>query len=167
MVWRRGLGFRMRERLAGTHRFRQDLPERQIHAGQGGLLELQVSWGADDLWAFLSPMRREFGRADLTGHITVDGLCRQAPASGTLELRYFQDASLRYRLEFATAGGRFRYLGVKRQIRPWNLHRSHTTCYGEVVDADTGDVISESVIRFDLWQLPAFLASFRLVRGAA
>jgi len=76
------------------------------------------------------------------------------------------DALLRYRFEFdAGAGGgprRCRYLGEKRGLRPWNLHRTHTICYGEISDVATGEVISDSVVRFDLRELPAFLASLRL-----
>jgi hypothetical protein len=116
-------------------------------------------------------------RADLEGEISAGGLCEAAPVKGELELRYFKDSTVRYRFEFAAAGRRWRYEGEKSDIRPWNLQRTHTTCRGRIVEIGAaplecarssrdqqvdGAPLSESVVYFDLAQLPRFLASLRL-----
>ena len=52
----------------------------------------------------------------------------------------------------------------KRNIKPWNLPVSHTTCYGELTEAKSGKLVSRSVTYFRLKTLPSFLWSFRLNR---
>jgi hypothetical protein len=100
--------------------------------------------------------------AELTGLVSAGGLCQGASLQGTLEFRYLEGKIL-YRFEFGEGEPRLRFEGQKRDIRPWNLHRSHTVCYGEVRQVGSGELISEVVLRFDLRELPALLTSFRVV----
>lgn len=153
------LGFLMRETLAGAHEFEPA----GARPGKRSM-EFRVSWGPKDLGAFLDPWHKDCLKSDLMGTVTIDGLCENAPCSGTLELRYFKDAKIVYRFGFEAEGKTYRFLGEKRGIRPWNLPISHTTCYGELTEAGSGELISRSVTRFRLLTLPAFLASFRFSR---
>lgn len=158
------LGFRIEERMSGSHRYRRDFPAGGVAAGEERPLELHARWGHPRLLGFLSPASGEFLTARLEGSLDAGGLCQAAPISGTLELRYFVDATIRYRFELDGAdGARYRFLGEKSEIRPWNLHRTHTLCRGTIARADAdAEVLSDVSVRFDLGQLPAFLTSFRL-----
>ncbi len=150
------VGFRMNEVMLGPHRF----------AGHDRDLSLlfHLTWGHRDLSEYGNPFSGEFLRASAEGIITVGGLVHKAECRGSLALRYFRDGRVCYELDFADEEGRaYRYTGEKRDIRPWNLHRSHTTCYGEIVECGTGRVVSTSVVHFPLHELAAFLKSFRLV----
>jgi hypothetical protein len=158
----RGAGFHIEEQMRGSHRFLRDFPPSGVSAGTELPLEFQARWGAARVAGYLNPLSKEFFRADLEGRITAGGLCVEAPLQGTLELRYLTDATIRYHLEFSAHAHRFVYDGEKRGIRPWNLHRSHTTCYGTIRELESGEVLSESVVTFDLRDLPRFLASLRL-----
>jgi len=158
----RGVGFQMEERMAGTHRYRRDHPAGGVRAGEEHPIELRARWGHPRLAGFLSPRSGEFLTAELEGALDAGGLCRGAAVAGTLELRYFTDASIRYRFEFLGGDGlSYRFSGEKRGIRPWNLHRTHTICRGTIESADR-EILSEVTLHFDLGELPAFLRSFRL-----
>jgi len=152
------VGFRMDELMSGTHRFVDG-------AGPAGELPFSfaISWGPDRMDGYLNPFSEGFLVNRLQGSIDVGGLCEDAPCTGSLDLRYFQDAKIRYTIDFAGPDGRgYRYVGEKRDIRPWNLHRTHTTCYGKVTERDGGRLISESVVYFALDQMLPFVRSFRL-----
>jgi hypothetical protein len=125
-------------------------------------MEFRVTWGHPRMERFLNPLGGEFMVADLAGVVDVGGLCTAAACQGRLELRYLQEAKLRYVFDFEHDGKRYHFVGEKRNLRPWNLHRTHTTCYGELRDADSGILLSESVTYFRLRTAPAFMASFRL-----
>lgn len=199
--WLQGeIGFTMEERMHGTHRFLRDFSPGEVRAGTELPLALVARWGHPRAARYLNPLGGDFMRADLEGEISAGGLCEAAPVKGELELRYLKDSTVRYRFEFAAAGRRWRYEGEKSGIRPWNLHRTHTTCRGRIVEIVAappalglpregegvveegangrsrapdsgrscrdqqldGEPLSESVVYFDLAQLPRFLASLRL-----
>lgn len=160
MLGERRLGFRIDEQMQGTHRFLRDYPPGQVVAGTELPFSFDASWGHRQLGRYLRP-GSDFLLAELTGRVTAGGLCEDAPMSGELQLRYFQDATVRYTFEFEASGGRMRYEGEKRGIRPWNLHRSHTTCFGTITEVATGEPLSDSVVHFELGLLPSFLASLR------
>jgi hypothetical protein len=152
------LGFRMDELMSGTHKFVDGAGPEGEHP-----FSFTITWGADDMARFLNPLGDGFMSNELEGVITVGGLTDDAPCQGTLELRYFQEGKIRYTIDFEGPDGKaYRYVGEKRDIRPWNLHRTHTTCYGTVTEVESGRVISDSVVYFDLKLLPTFAASIRL-----
>ena len=91
------------------------------------------------------------------------GLCEKVACKGTLELRYFDQHRLIYTLDFDAAGKRYRFVGEKVNIWPWNLLTSHTTCFGRLIEQDSGKLVSTSVTYFHLVRAPEFAASFRLV----
>ena len=153
-----GLGFEARELMEGTHVFVGGAGPTGEH-----LIRFEVTWGTRDLRTWLNPRSPEFMTNFLRGTITAGGLVEKAPCQGVLELRYFTESKIRYRFEFQAEGAkRYRYVGEKVDIRPWNLHRTHTTCYGTITEIDSGREISRSIVYFRLSQLPRFLASFRL-----
>ena len=154
---REGVGFRIDEVMSGTHDFEPGM-------GPPGKkpLSFRVTWGADSIARWLTP-GGEFLRGPLEGTIGVEGLCEAAPCRGTLELRYFDEHAIRYAFEFETGGRRYRFVGEKVNIRPWNLPYSHTTCFGRLTEAESGRLVSTSVTHFRLLSLPRFLTSFRIV----
>ena len=59
----------------------------------------------------------------------------------------------------------YRYLGEKRNLWPWNLHKTHVTCYGTITELESDKVISESVVYFPFSEMVTFLLSFRFCFG--
>jgi hypothetical protein len=149
-------GFRVDEIMVGTHRFTGQEQELPLH--------FSLTWGHDSLREYCNPFSPEFLRAEARGVITVGGLAHKADCAGTLSLLYFTERKVRYELEFTGGQGRtYRYVGEKVNIRPWNLHKSHVTCYGTITESGTGKEISRSIVYFPLRELPAFIRSVRLV----
>lgn len=162
MLNERRLGFRIDEQLQGTHRFVRDFEPAGVTAGTELPLSFSATWGHPHLSRFVNPLGDDFLFNLMEGTVTAGGLCDGADMKGTLELRYLKDASIRYTFEFSAHDHPYRYVGEKRDIRPWNLHRTHTTCYGAITDLDTSEVLSESVVHFELSQLLKFFSSWRL-----
>ena len=152
-------GFRMTEVMTGQHEFAH---------GQGPegerFMEFVVDWGTRDLKAWLDPSNACFMFNELSGVVTIEGLCDNSPCSGSLELLYFTEASIRYTFYFQTYDMLYKYVGQKTNIKPWNLPWSHTTCQGILTRLDTGKVVSTSVTHFRLRTIPAFLRSFRFLK---
>jgi len=152
------VGFRIHEIMTGTHEF-------VGRAGPAGEFpfSFELDWGTDRLAGFLNPLSPgRFSTARATGTIRVGELLEASSCEGTLEFRYFTEAKIRYRLAFAAEGKPYEYVGEKVGIRPWNLHRTHTACYGVIHDLETGKEVSRSLCYFRFRTLPSFLKSFRL-----
>ena len=161
-------GFKVDEVMSGTHKFVTNFDN--IYGVQlaGGPMEFCVTWGPRRIGEFMRQLLTgKPAVSELSGAVDIAGLCNGLAIKGTLELRYFVDATLRYEFEFNVDGRDYRFIGVKRNLRPWNLLKTHTTCYGMLLDV-TGDeagmtnlLVSESVTRFRLYTIPASLRSFR------
>jgi len=162
MVRERRIGFKADEIMEGSHRFLVDLPEANVKAGDELPFSFKITWGNPLLMSFLNPLSQEHGVAPLEGWVSVGGIIGEAPIRGAMELRYLKDATIRYVFEFTARGQRYGFSGGKRDIRPWNLHRTHTLCRGSLTELSSGQRVSEATVRFGLRTLPTFLASFRL-----
>ncbi|MCP5069301.1 MAG: SDR family oxidoreductase [bacterium] len=149
-------GFRITEVMRGEHEF-----ESAFGSAGGRPMEFSVRWGTNEVRHWVDPSGGRFLVNDLEGSVTIDGLCRDAPCKGTLELRYLEDRTIRYAFGFEADGMAYRYEGQKVDIRPWNLPWSHTRCFGRLTRADTGALVSTSLTRFYLRSSPRFLASLR------
>lgn len=151
------LGFTMVETMIGTHTFFPGFGPSGVHP-----MHFEVTWGSHDILQWLNPIGSHFLVNFLEGTVSVGGLVKQTICRGSLDLMYFTQAKIRYIFEFSDSRkNTYRYVGEKIHLRPWNIHRTHTTCYGVITDLKTNQPISKSVLRFDLHTLPAFIGSFR------
>ena len=157
MFAERRMGFRVDETMTGWHEF-------EPGKGPAGRqpMEFRVTWGPDHVSDFLNPFGGAFMTNDMAGHVDIGGLCHAAPVEGALALRYFSEAKIRYEFTFTVDGTTYEYVGEKIDLRPWNLHRTHTTCYGKLRDRATGELVSRSITYFRLRTAPAFVGSMRL-----
>lgn len=153
------VGFRMHEVMTGTHEF-------VGKAGPKGEFpfSFELDWGTDNVIDFINPFSGQSYTVQAKGAVRMGEFADEASCVGTLEFCYFTEAKIRYRFTFSVDGKDYEYIGEKVGIRPWNLHRTHTTCYGVVYDMEHGNEISRSITYFKLETLPSFLTSFRLVR---
>ncbi len=124
-------------------------------------MKFVVNWGTKNLLSWLNPLSPGFMNNYLTGFVTLEGVCEAAYCQGSLKLCY-QEGYIRYTFCFTVAGIDYEYVGEKRNIRPWNLHRTHTTCYGKVTRLDTNEVVATTTTYFLLSNALQFALSFRL-----
>lgn len=154
------IGFTLDELMTGNHRFTDD------RQGVDRPLTFALTWGNSNLFRWANPFSDQFLWNETRGVITVDGLVEKADCKGTLHLLYFSGRKIRYELFFSDEQGRaYKYIGEKVNLWPWNLHKTHVTCYGTVTDLETGKIISESVVYFPYRESLAFICSFRLKLG--
>jgi hypothetical protein len=151
------VGFAMDEVMTGTHEF-----EPKFGSPGKRPMEFRVTWGPKHVAPWANPSSEQFMINDMEGTVTVDGLCYFAPCTGTLELRYFKDRTIRYAFEFKVEEENYRYVGEKVHIYPWNLFWSHTTCFGRITKVETGELVSTSVTHFRFRTSLNFMASMRL-----
>lgn len=150
------MGFRTREEMTGEHEFVGDHGPPGQHP-----FAFRVRWGPDRLREWLNPLGQRFLWQELEGEVRVGGLCDWTPCRGTLELQYFGPRRIRYTFDFEVEGRTYRFLGDKVDIRLWNLPVSHTTCTGALVELGSGQLVSRSVTRFRLRDLPRLVLSTR------
>ena len=149
------MGFRIRETMSGTHHFEDGAGPDGEHP-----FVFRLRWGPDRIGDWLNPLGERFLWQEVEGEVLVGGLCDWTPCRGTLSLEYGH-ARIRYAFDFSLADRVYRFEGEKRNLRPWNLARTHTTCYGRLSELDSGREISTSVTRFRFRDLPSFLGSLR------
>jgi hypothetical protein len=157
MIKERRFGFQMDEVMSGEHEFEPGF-------GPKGKLpiEFRVTWGPKHITKWANPFGGEFMTQGMAGSVSVEGLCKNAACSGTLELKYFSEAKIRYTFEFGVNGKEYKFVGEKVNIKPWNLPVSHTTCFGVLTEKTTGKLVSRSVLHFRMKTAPAFILSMRL-----
>ena len=145
--------------MSGEHEFQSGFgPEGKFP------MEFRVTWGTANLPEWLNPVGKKFMTSELHGTVTIGGLCENANCDGYLQLRYFKDQKIRYFFTFEVNGKAYEYTGEKKQIYPWNLPYSHTTCFGVLKKKGENDIISKSVTHFHPDSMPEFLKSLELVR---
>ncbi|MBF0118270.1 MAG: hypothetical protein HQK79_05495 [Desulfobacterales bacterium] len=152
------VGFQIDEVMTGEHVFEQGAGPKGTH-----FFEFRVTWGPEDILSWVNPFGGEFLTQPLEGSVTIGGLCKNAHCNGTLELLYFKERKIRYTFDFSARGKSYHFIGEKVNIWPWNLLFSHTTCFGTLIERDTGVLVSRSVSYFKLWRGPSFVGSFRFV----
>jgi len=151
------LGFNMDEAMIGEHQFAfGEGPEGRYP------FRFDITWGPEDLTEWLNPNSGGFLSHPFSGTVTAGALCDHAPCEGRMELRYFKDYTIRYDFRFRAHDKTYRFLGEKVNIKPWNLPFSHTTCFGTVVEEETGKLVSRSITHFKVSMSFSFLSSLRL-----
>jgi hypothetical protein len=131
--------------------------------GEGGSRSLRlevdvVAPGLLKLWADTE--------ASMSGRAVLDGVADDPAATGTMHIAPIRRRRLRYQLVFHTADGAPLHLDGWKSVSYLRPLRSMTTLPATVYAAD-GSVFGEALLKFDLRDLPRFLASFRYRRPHA
>ena len=149
----------MSETLTGTHKFLGNKEEKFI--------EFNITWGPDNIWEWLNPFSENFMTQKLEGTIFAEGIGGPVNCEGILSLKYHK-GYIEYEIYFEHNCRKYIYKGRKKNLRPWNLHITHTTCYGEiwrVFGGEWKDLLSQSIMHFKLEAISSFVRSFRFVRN--
>ncbi len=150
------MSFRITETMAGRHT--------AVDGGKDQPFAFEVTWGPRQLRDWANPLSERFLWNELAGRVRADGLFDWTPCTGSLSLDYARGRVV-YTFDAEVAGRPVRFHGEKVNIRPWNLAFSHTTCFGTLVDLESGRLLSRVVVSFRLRDLPRFAASLRWGRG--
>lgn len=138
-------GFKFTETMSGT--FRRDDQDRH--------LSFTVTVRAPSVLEHLKDRR-----ALLTGRVTAEGLCQNAPGDGEIIIDPAFGRYIRYDLHFTADDGMGYRLFGQKDVDPWHLTRTMTTLPA-TLESDDGREHWKALLRFDLWDLPGFLWSFR------
>jgi nucleoside-diphosphate-sugar epimerase len=102
-------------------------------------------------------------KAEATGSVRIDGLAKDAPARGTLELSPFRKKTMRYDFDLVGKDGKsYRFEGQK-MIRWLDAVRSWTTLPGIVYDEER-KIWGTAILRFEKRHLRPLLRSIRFHR---
>ena len=89
------VGFRIDEAMIGEHEF-----EPKFGSPEKRPMEFRVTWGPRHIFQWANPAHHRFMVGELEGMVTIDGLCYHTPCTGSLELRYLKDHTIRYTFGF-------------------------------------------------------------------
>lgn len=122
-----------------------------------------VRVGAPGGAAVLRGMLDQGGAMRMEGVVTIEGLVAGAPCYGTLSLRPLRrEGTLVYDLRFEGDDGVAYNLHGEKSVRPDALLSGMTTLATEVARVDDGVPVARGTLRFELGDLPAFLATWRV-----
>ena len=158
-------GFRVNEKMTGYHIFEPGFdPDSENIKDIPYLMELNITWGPDNFWKWINPFNDEFMKQQLYGTITIDGIDIEIQCKGILEIN-LREGFIRYNILFEHDDVRYNYICEKNNIRPWNLHKTLTTCYGILhFRSFFGDIlVSKSKLNFNIKNLPKFIKSFKII----
>jgi hypothetical protein len=147
------VGFGFDERMSGTYRgLRPGLTD--------GEIRIDFCVRCDDLPAGILDVV-----GGMEGTVTMDGVARDAAATGAIAISPLWKRRIRYTFSFAGDDGlRYEFDGQKT-LRPFAPLRSWTTLEGKVREDGSGDVVADAVLRFHLRrEIVPFLLSFRPIR---
>lgn len=166
------LGFSIKESMSGSF---EPLSGEQWLEGFDRMSFI-VRWGTTNIVQSINPFSDRFMIFDLEGTLFfskrgTDGVVSSS-CHGTLHLNYLQKY-LEYKLTFQLPSDYYNtYLLVARKenvnlLKPWELKTTHTTCYGELTDYFTEEVVGKSVLHFDLSMknLISFITSLRVEKN--
>ncbi|MFO0623066.1 MAG: hypothetical protein U0745_16860 [Polyangia bacterium] len=141
-------GFSFDETMAG--------PITLEHQNHPQHMEFRIHAEVASLGSFLSD-----GRTSISGTVSIPGLADSAALSGSLWI-WPHKRILRYEFSFArNDGSPCRFAGQK-DVSPLDLVETMTALPSYLYDAH-GHEIGQAEVRFDLSDLPTFLASWRPV----
>jgi hypothetical protein len=127
------------------------------NSGEESPMIFHVQAAASEAKAFITgtPM-------SLQGTVTIGGLVRDSPATGTLEVKAIRDRELVYQLQFEDESGAALHYLARKTITVRHLLSSMTTLVGRVYRGT--EMLGKGTVTFDLRHLPEFLRSFRVSR---
>jgi len=143
-------GFKFTETMAGTYRNPTE--------GQDRHLSFTVTVRAPSLLEHLKDRR-----ALLSGRITAENLCQNAPCDGDILIDPAFGRLIRYDVHFTADDGMGYRLFGQKDVDPWRLGETMTTLPA-TLESDDGREHYKAILRFDMWDLPGFLWSFGLSR---
>lgn len=143
-------GFKFHETMAGTWR---------PGGGGGGDPARAFRFSLDAHTADLRQFLRD-NRVRLDGTVEAAGLAAHAPTTGEMTLAPLLGRTIAYEFRFAGDDGKpYRFHG-RKDLTVFRPIGSITTLPGEILDG-AGGLVGTALLRFDLRDLPALLASFR------
>lgn len=151
------IGFNIRETMSGTHEFTDQADKDGTYP-----IRFTVEWGPNSLIEWMDPFSDQFLCHPMSGRVTVGNLCHSSPLDGYMKLRYCSEGKIHYAFHFEAGDKKLRFKGEKCNLRPWNLHRTHTTLHGKIYEVDTETLISKSILYFYWIRLPSMIRSFNL-----
>jgi hypothetical protein len=150
-------GFRIKELMSGYHQFTDNVEQDGIHP-----ISFKAEWGPESISSWLNPRNQNFLRHPMNGTVTVGGLCSETDFSGYMELRYFSETLIRYIFNFTVDQETYHFHGEKRNLRPWNIARTHTTLRGTLTESNSQTLVSRAKLHFHLQDLFTMMSSLRL-----
>jgi hypothetical protein len=102
--------------------------------------------------------------ATMTGRVSMAGVADDPEANGTMQIAPLRRRRLRYQLAFRAIDGQLMRLDGWKSVSLLRPLRSMTRLPATLY-AENGSVLGEAQLRFDLRDLPKFLASFRYRRA--
>jgi hypothetical protein len=145
--------------MYGTHRLisakddKGDLP-----------ISLTLNCASNDLLKFIKRDSGEFLRMEVTGSITAAELVENAEVKGSIEYDFISKKQFVYDLYFTDNAGKEYYFNGHNDLSIFQPIKSFSTMLGEIVDRQSGKIVSTVVLKIEAKDIFPIIASFRITR---
>ncbi len=137
-------------------------------AGRTERVEFDMRAHAPSLPKFFSKKSGDkvFRTAKLEGVMRINGLAKDTPASGILQMNLLKSRGMMvYIIDFTGSDGKVYHLHGEKH-RDWlNFQKGMTTLYTEITEKDSGKKAASGILYFDIKTLVPFLRTWKLVSG--
>lgn len=152
-------GLRFTIPMSGTHRMisgkddRGDLP-----------ISLTLNCANNNMLSFIKRDSGEFLRMEVSGTITATDIVENAELKGNVEYDFISRKQFIYEFYFADKNGKEYYFNGHNDLSIFQPIKSFSTMLGEIVDRETGKIVSTAVLKIQAKDLFLLLTSFRITR---
>jgi len=152
-------GVKFTKTMYGTHRIisaqddRGDLP-----------INLTLNCSSNDLLKFIKRDSGEFLRMEVSGSITATDLVENAEVKGSIEYDFLSKKQFVYDLYFTDKNGKEYYFNGHNDLSIFQPIKSFSTMLGEIVDRQSGKIVSTVVLKVEAKDIFPLIASFRITR---
>lgn len=152
-------GIKFSKTLTGTHRMISSKDDR-------GDLPITVTIGCstNNILSFIKRDSGEFLRMEVSGNITAVDLVDNAEIKGSVEYDFISKKQFIYEFYFTDKNGREYYFNGHNDLSIFQPIKSFSTMLGEIVDRETGKIISTVVLKIEPKDIFPLIASFRIIK---
>ncbi len=152
-------GIRFSKTMNGTHRMisgkddRGDLP-----------VTLTLNCVSNNMLSFIKKGSGEFLKMEVTGFITATDLVENAEVKGSVEYDFISKKQFVYEFYFSDKNGKEYYFNGHNDLSIFQPIRSFSTLLGEIVDRESGKIISTVVLKIEAKDIFPIISSFRITK---
>ncbi len=152
-------GIKFSKTMCGTHRIisskddRGDLP-----------VSLTLHCSNNNILSFIKRDSGEFLKMEISGTITATDLVENAELRGSIEYDFISKKQFVYEFYFTDAKGKEYYFNGHNDLSIFQPIKSFSTMLGEIVDRETGKIVSTVVLKLEAKDLFPLIASFRITK---
>ncbi|MGB9599554.1 MAG: hypothetical protein ACP5KG_10790 [Myxococcota bacterium] len=152
-------GIRFSMTMGGTHRMISGKEDRGDQP-----VTITLNCASNNILSFIKRDSGEFLRMEINGTITATDLVENAELKGNVEYDFISKKQFIYEFYFSDKNGKEYYFNGHNDLSIFQPVKSFSTMLGEIVDRESGKIVSTVVLKIEAKDIFPLIASFRITR---